>query len=107
MVARVTLAEIDTLRMSVDAAVELFRASVIPALHEQAGYAGGYVLTTPEGMALVLTLWESEEAAEAGVASGYYGEQVAKFITSFAVPHGRKTYDVAIDDVVATQGTTP
>ena len=30
MVARVTMAEIDTVRMSVDDAVELFRESVVP-----------------------------------------------------------------------------
>jgi len=96
MVARVTLAEVDTVRLSVDAAVALYESSVLPVLQAQAGYAGCYVLTTPEGKALVLTLWESEEAAEAGLASGYYGEQVAKFVTSFRAPAGRETYTVAI-----------
>ena len=39
-----------------------------PALHEQPGYDGVYVLLSPEGQALVLTFWESEEAADAGLA---------------------------------------
>ena len=38
MIARVTLAEIDAVRMSVDRAVRLFQESVIPALLEQDGY---------------------------------------------------------------------
>ena len=40
MIARVTIAEIDPVRMSIDEAVELFRESVVPALHEQAGLRG-------------------------------------------------------------------
>ena len=35
VVARVTLAEVDAVRMSVDKAVEIFRESVVPALHER------------------------------------------------------------------------
>ena len=58
MVARATMAEIDTVRMSIDEAVELFRESVIPALHEQPGYCGVYVLLSPEGQVLALTFWE-------------------------------------------------
>ena len=34
MVARATMAEIDPVRMGIDDAVELFRESVLPALHE-------------------------------------------------------------------------
>ena len=67
MVARVTLAEVDAVRMSMTEALELFRASVFPALREQDGYEGCYVLTTPEGKALVFTFWRDEEAAEAGL----------------------------------------
>ena len=48
MIARASLAEIDTVRMSVDEAVELFRESVLPALHEQPGYEGVYVLSRPK-----------------------------------------------------------
>ena len=96
MVARATLAEIDAVRMSIEDAVELFRESVVPALHEQEGYEGCYVLTTPEGKALVLTFWESEAAATAGLASGYYTEQLEKFVTFFRAPPGRETYEVAL-----------
>jgi heme-degrading monooxygenase HmoA len=98
MVARATLAEIDTMRTSIDSAVELFRESVLPALHEQEGYEGVYVLLSPEGQALVLTFWETEEAAEAGVsgARSFYEEQVEKFVTVYRAPPGREMYDVVL-----------
>jgi len=104
MVARATMAEIDTVRMSVDDAVDFFRESVIPALHEQDGYEGVYVLLSPEGQALVLTFWESDEAAEEGLVGSrsFYSEQVEKFVTLFRAPPGRETYDV----VLAEEPTT-
>jgi heme-degrading monooxygenase HmoA len=105
MIARTTLAEIDAVRMSVDDAVELFRESVLPALREQAGYQGSYVLLSPEGKALVLTFWETEEAADAGIAGGrsFYAKQIEKFVTIYRAPPGRETYDVVLADTpVAT-----
>ncbi len=99
MVARATMAEIDTVRMSIDEGVELFRDSVVPALHEQTGYRGVYVLLSPEGQALVLTFWASEEDADAGVVgSRFYNEQVEKFVTLYRAPPGRETYRVVLAD---------
>jgi hypothetical protein len=99
MVARVTLAEVDTVRMSLDEAIELYRASVIPALQEQEGYEGVCVLATPEGKALVISFWEGERASEAGIASGFYAEQVQKFVTFFRAVPGRESYDVVISEM--------
>jgi heme-degrading monooxygenase HmoA len=98
MVARATMAEIDPVRMSVGDAVELFRGSVVPALHEQPGYEGVYVLVSPDGQALVLTFWESEAAADAGLAGSrsFYSEQVEKFVTLYKAPPGRETYQVVL-----------
>jgi heme-degrading monooxygenase HmoA len=92
------MAEIDTVRMSIDEAVELFRESVVPALHEQPGFEGVYLLLSPEGQALVLTFWESEEAAQAGIAGSrsFYSEQVEKFVTLYKAPPGRELYDVLL-----------
>ena len=101
MVARVTLAEIDSVRMRVEDAVERYRESVIPALRGQEGYEGCYVLTNPHGKALVLTFWENEEAAEAGLASGFYAEQLEKFVTFFSAPPGRETYEVVVAEAPA------
>ena len=99
MVARVTLAEIDSVRMSVGRAVERFEESVLPELREQTGYEGAYVLTTPEGKALVVTFWSDADAAAESVASGSYGSQVEKFVTLMRSAPGRETYDVDIADV--------
>jgi len=106
MVARVTLAEVDAVRMSIDAALEIYRTSVIPALHEEDGYQGCYVLTTPEGKAMVLTFWDDEDAAEAGLASGHYHAHVEKFVTFFHAPPGRETYDVGVADSPAAHEDT-
>ena len=99
MVARVTLAEVDVVRTSLDDLVEFYEQSVIPAQHAQDGFEGGYVLTTPEGKALVLTFWRDHDAADAGVAGGFYSEQVQKFVTVFKAPPGREMYDIAVADV--------
>lgn len=47
MYSRVTLLEIDTLRVSIEDATGLFRAEVIPRLREQEGFVGAVVLATP------------------------------------------------------------
>lgn len=105
MIARVTLAEIDTLRMDVPVAVERFRATVVPALRAQDGYEGLYVLATPEGRALVMSFWRDERTADAGVAGGFYAEQVERFVTVFRAPPGREHYDVVIADAPRGAGT--
>jgi hypothetical protein len=102
MVARVTLAEIDTVRMRLEEAIERFEELVLPGLREEEGYEGVYVLTTPEGKALVMSLWDSAEAAETAIGRGFYGAQVSKFTMVFQAPPGREGYDVAVVDIPAT-----
>ena len=106
MVARATIADIDPVRMSIGEAVELFRESVVPALHEQEGYKGVFVLLSPEGQALALTFWENAEAAEAGLkgARSFYSEQVEKFVTLYKAPPGRELYNVVLAEEPATVG---
>jgi len=94
MFARVTLFEIDTCRIGLDEALEQFKALIVPEARKQAGYEGMYVMRTPEGKGLILSLWSSEEAATTGLTSGYYDEQVAKFVTVFRAPPGREGYEV-------------
>jgi heme-degrading monooxygenase HmoA len=100
VIARATMAEIDAVRTSVEDAVELFHDSVLPALQEQEGYLGTYLLLSPQGKALALTFWESAEAADAGIAGSrsFYAEQVEKFVTIYRAPPGRETYDVVLAD---------
>jgi heme-degrading monooxygenase HmoA len=103
MVARVTIAELDPLRMSIQEATEVFDNSVVPALREQDGYEGVYVLVSPQGQALALTLWRDEEAADAGLTGGrsFYSEQLEKFVTIYRSPPGREHYDVVVADLPA------
>jgi heme-degrading monooxygenase HmoA len=102
MIARITLFEIDTLRISLDDALEKFRELIVPETRKQEGYKGIYVMRTPEGKGLVMSLWASEEAATAGLTSGYYEEQVAKFVTLFRSPAGRESYEVVFAEPPAT-----
>ena len=105
MIARLTTADIDTVRTSVENAVDVFRESVLPALHEQPGYEGSYVLLSPEGKALVLTFWATVEDADSGIAGArsFYSEQVAKFATIYRSPPGRESYDVVLAEAPTVQ----
>ena len=94
MFARVTLFEIDTLRISLDDALEQFKELIVPEARKQEGYEGMYVMRTAEGKGVIMSLWASEEAAATGVTSGYYDEQVAKFVALFRAPAGREHYEV-------------
>lgn len=96
MFARLTTVEIDPVRMSVAAAVEQFKEQVVPEMRAQRGFEGVYVLTTPEGKAMIVSLWSTEETVEATGASGYYEAQLAKFATVFRSPPGREVYEVAL-----------
>ena len=92
MYSRVTLLEVDTLRTSVDDAVELFEQRVLPQLREQDGYEGVVVLANPDGKAMLVSVWDAEESAVASAtfASGALEE----FVTLFRSPPGREQYAV-------------
>ncbi|MFC1994324.1 antibiotic biosynthesis monooxygenase family protein [Chloroflexota bacterium] len=98
MFARTTLFEIDTLRVTVDEALKRFKELVVPEMKNQDGYEGSYVMTTPEGKGLIMTLWASKDAAVAGVESGYYDEQISKFVALFRAPPGRDHYEVVFSE---------
>jgi heme-degrading monooxygenase HmoA len=104
MYARVTLFDMDFVRISLDEALGRFREVVLPALRQQPGYQGVYALTTPEGRGLLMTLWETQADAEAGVASGFYDEQVNQFIAVYREPPGREHYQVTFTEVLQGAG---
>jgi len=101
MYARVTLLEIDTVRFDMDEALELYKEQVLPKLQEQPGYEGAYVLTTPEGKGLIMSLWETEDAADASAGTGFYAEVLEQFMTLFRSPPGRERYEVVFTDAPA------
>jgi hypothetical protein len=98
MFARVTQLEIDTLRTSVDAALALFEHEVLPALREQPGYQGVYVLTTDGGGGMLISLWDTAEHAQADADQGFYADVLAEFVTLFRSPPGRERYEVRFVD---------
>jgi quinol monooxygenase YgiN len=95
MFARTTLFEIDPLRISIEDGLALFKETVLPELRRQAGCLGVIVLDTEEGKGMLLSLWESAEAASQSVLTGFYDEQVAKFLMFLRQPPGREQYEVA------------
>jgi heme-degrading monooxygenase HmoA len=106
MVARVTVAEIDPVRQDPRRAVERFEDALIPALREQEGYEGCYVLLSDEGKVLVTTFWSSEETAQATRTSGFYQAQIDKlsdFVVYRSSP-GREAYEVVVSDATAFAG---
>lgn len=98
MYARATQFEIDTLRIGLDEALDRFKEMILPALHAQPGYKGLYVMETPEGRGILLSLWETQEAARAGVDSGYYDEQVSKFVMFTRQTPGLESYEVVYSE---------
>jgi heme-degrading monooxygenase HmoA len=96
MYARTTQLEIDLLRTSLDSALRSFEETVLPELRQQPGFRGVYVLTTPDGKALLVSFWSSAEAADASSQSGWYTDVLARFTTLFRSPPGRERYEVRI-----------
>jgi heme-degrading monooxygenase HmoA len=100
--ARVTQFDIDTVAISIPTALQRFRELILPTVRQQAGYEGVLLLHTEEGRGMIISLWESEESALAGEVSGYYGEQIGKFITFYRQPPGRDHFEVGHLETHAT-----
>lgn len=98
MFARVTQFEIDTLRIGLNEALERFKETILPEVQKLPGYRGVFVMHTPEGKGLLVSLWTTAEAAQKGVESGYYDEQVAKFLMFVRQPPGRDHYEVVFSE---------
>lgn len=97
MFSRVTLLEIDTLRIDLDAAVDLYRDDVLPGLREQEGYEGVVVLASPEGKGMLISFWETEEGARD--ASGFAAAELERYMTMFKAPPGREQYEVMLAEL--------
>ncbi|MCZ7590573.1 MAG: antibiotic biosynthesis monooxygenase [Gaiella sp.] len=93
MYSRVTLLEIDTLRVEVEDVLRRFETEILPRVREMPGYEGVAVLVTPEGKGMIVSFWESEEAVEAS--AGPAASAVEEFVTLYRAPPGREHYRVA------------
>lgn len=101
MYARVTMLEIDTTRVSVEGALQTYVERVLPEVRKQSGYEGIYMLSTPDGEGLVMTLWSDEASADASSPVGFYADVLASFVTLFKSPPGRERYEVRYSEVPA------
>lgn len=95
MFARVTLLEIDTVRVSVDDALAIFEEEVMPGLRQQPGFSGVYAMSTPGGKALLMSFWEEAEQAEV-VENAWYSTVLEHYLTIFRAPPGRESYEVRL-----------
>lgn len=78
--------------------MELYKSSIVPAAKSQKGYQGIYVMVDPKtGKGVSMTLWDSEEDAIANEDSGYYQEQLVKFLGFLTEPSFiREGYEVKV-----------
>jgi hypothetical protein len=97
MYSRVTLLEVDTMRIGMADALAIFKEQVLPELRELDGYEGVVVLATPEGKGMIISVWDSEEAAMA--AASFASSAVEERITLFRAPPGREHYEVVLADM--------
>ena len=93
MYSRVTLLEIDTLRIDVDDVVTRFEEEILPRVRELPGFEGVAVMVTPEGKGMVVSFWASEETVESS--AGVAASAVEEFVTVYCTPPGREHYRVA------------
>jgi hypothetical protein len=103
MHARVTLLEIDTVRTTMADALARFQTETLPRLRAQRGYLGVWVLATPEGKGLLMSLWENEQQAGVEGDHGYYEQELGRFTTLFRSPPGREEYTVLLVDEPSQQ----
>jgi len=81
-------------------AIEIYKASVLPAAQTQKGYCGSYVLAdlkTDKG--ITVTFWRSEEDALDSEENHYFQEQLVKVMNLFATPPSSESYEVAVEDL--------
>ena len=105
MFARLTLLEIDTVRVDMDSALGIYLDEALPEVRQQPGYAGVLVLTTPEGSGAVVTFWDTPEAADASATTGFYPELLERYVTLFRSPPGRERYEVQFAELPTTTPT--
>jgi heme-degrading monooxygenase HmoA len=82
----------------IDEGKKLFKDSIVPAAKSQKGFCGLYLLMDRKtGNGASVAFWESEEDAIANEESGYYQEQLVKFMGFLVSPsYIRERYEVVV-----------
>ena len=90
--------------ISMEDARKVFDESVIPAVRDQKGFMGGWLMVSEDrDEGISLALWESLEDAKNFEKSSLYREQVKKFVEFIKSMEGRKYYDVNSEIVLTKE----
>jgi hypothetical protein len=92
MYSRVTLLELDTTRVAVKDAADLFEAEVFPRMRDEEGFEGVLVLANQEGKGMIVSFWETAE--QAADATGFATGELERYVALFRSPPGRDLYEV-------------
>jgi heme-degrading monooxygenase HmoA len=90
-------ARVVTIRFPSDMRAEVVRVArgLMPVLREQRGFSGLQVLTDPNiGEGIIISLWETEDAAKASEASSSYIGQMSMMSSFLYGPLTPKAYEV-------------
>lgn len=80
-----------------DEATAIYRDSILPAAREQHGFRGALLGIDPAtGAGVSATAWDSRADLDAGEASGYLREQLAKVAPLFTAEPRREVFDIAL-----------
>ena len=80
-----------------DELAKIYQEAVVPAAKAQKGFKHAILLADPgTGKYISISLWETETDMEAGEASGYLQEQVAKVGPTLAGPPVREVFEVSV-----------
>ena len=97
MYGRMTRAQLQPGKL--DEATRIWREEVLPLAEQTEGFRGVLVFgDRSSGKGGAITLWETEAAMEAGAASGYLQQALAKFAPIFAGPPTQETYEILINE---------
>lgn len=81
-----------------DELIAIYRDSIVPAAKQQKGFLGARLFTDrATGKGYSVTRWQSKEDLEAGEASGYYQEQIAKIAPMLTAAPTRETLEISVD----------
>lgn len=96
MYARIVTVQVQVDKL--DQVIQMYRDSIVPAAKQQKGFLGARLFTDhATGKGVSVTRWQTREDLEAGEASGYYSEQIAKIAPMLTAPPVRETYEISVD----------
>jgi hypothetical protein len=87
------------LRIGLPDAIEMFKERVLPRLRGRPECSGVMALATADGKGMLLSFWDTAEAAEEALTSGFYDKQIAAFTLFLRQPPGREHYEVVVDEM--------